>query len=80
MLCPFADGRVWYLPGSARGVVRAEWSHVDVKKLAVLVGVALVLFFLISSPTQSANVVKEILGSLGDAAESVISFIRSLFA
>lgn len=52
----------------------------DVKKIAVLVGVALVLFFLISSPTQSANVVKEILGSLGDAAESVISFIRSLFA
>ncbi|WP_020498258.1 hypothetical protein [Sciscionella marina] len=51
----------------------------DVKKIIVLVVVALVLFFLISSPTQSANVVKDILGGLRDGAEGVISFVRSLF-
>lgn len=52
----------------------------DVKKILIFVVVALVLFFLISSPTQSANVVKDILGGLRSGAEAVISFVQSLFA
>lgn len=53
-------------------------GNVDVKKIAVLVGTALVLFFLISAPDQSAQMVKDILSGLRDAAEAIITFVKQL--
>jgi hypothetical protein len=52
---------------------------VNAKKLIVLVAVAFVLFFLITQPTESASVVDTVLTWLKDGAESIITFVRSLF-
>jgi hypothetical protein len=52
---------------------------VNAKKLIVLVAVAFVLFFLITQPSESANVVHTVLTWLKDGAESIITFVRSLF-
>ena len=51
----------------------------NLKKLLVLAAVALVLFFLISQPTQSAGLVHNILGTLKDGAVAIIAFLKSLF-
>jgi uncharacterized membrane protein len=53
---------------------------VNAKKLIVLVVVAFVLFFLITQPSESANVVDTVLNWLKTAAESIITFVRNLFA
>jgi hypothetical protein len=50
------------------------------KKLIVLVVVAFVLFFLITQPHESATVVDNVLTWLKDGAESIITFVRTLFA
>ncbi|MFI6101735.1 hypothetical protein ACIA8G_39825 [Lentzea sp. NPDC051213] len=52
----------------------------NLKKVLVLAGVALVLFLLITQPEQSASAVQQVLGWLRQGAESIITFIRSLFA
>jgi hypothetical protein len=52
---------------------------VNLKKVLVLAGVALVLFLLITQPEQSAAAVQQVLGWLRQGAESIITFIRSLF-
>jgi hypothetical protein len=52
---------------------------VDVKKVLILAGAALVVFFLVTQPAQSADLVKSILGTLQDAAEALITFVRSVF-
>jgi hypothetical protein len=49
------------------------------KKLIVLVVVAFVLFFLITQPHESADVVDNVLTWLKDGAESIITFVRTLF-
>ena len=51
----------------------------NLKKVLVLAGVALVLFLLITQPEQSASAVQQVLGWLRQGAESIITFIRSLF-
>jgi hypothetical protein len=53
---------------------------VNAKKLIVLVVVAFVLFFLITQPQESAGVVDSVLTWLKDGAESIITFVRTLFA
>ncbi|MFD1150936.1 hypothetical protein [Saccharothrix hoggarensis] len=52
----------------------------NVKKVVTLAAVALVLFLLITEPDQSAEAVKTALGWLRSGAESIITFVRSLFA
>ena len=52
---------------------------VDTKKILVLAGVALLVFFLVTQPTQSAGIVNNILNTLKDAAEALITFVRSVF-
>lgn len=52
----------------------------DAKKLIVGLVAVFVLFYLITEPTQSANTVHQVLGWLRDAAESLIVFIKQLFA
>ncbi|AXX32983.1 hypothetical protein KCV87_27610 [Actinosynnema pretiosum subsp. pretiosum] len=51
----------------------------ELKKVLSLAGVALVLFFLITQPDQSAETVKGVLAWLRESAESIITFIRALF-
>jgi hypothetical protein len=53
---------------------------VNAKKVMMLVGVALVLFYVITQPAQAAEAVQGILGWLRDGAEAIITFMRNLFA
>ncbi|WP_170108396.1 hypothetical protein [Actinophytocola xinjiangensis] len=52
----------------------------NVKKVLIISGAALVVFFLVTQPVQSAALVTSILNTLKDAAEAVIMFVRSVFA
>jgi hypothetical protein len=60
--------------------VAADGVAVDAKKAMILAGVALVLFYVITQPTQAANAVQGLLGWLKDGAEAIITFMRNLFA
>jgi hypothetical protein len=53
---------------------------VNLKKLLTFAGVGLLLFFLIAEPTQAAQLVHNILGTLRNAAEAIVTFAKSLFA
>lgn len=53
---------------------------VDAKKAAILAGVALVLFYVIAEPQGAAGLVGSIVGFLRSAAESVITFVSSVFS
>jgi hypothetical protein len=57
-----------------------EYLLVNLKKLVVLLVVAFVLFFLITQPHESADVVDNILTWLKDGAESIITFVQTLFS
>ncbi|WP_020657871.1 hypothetical protein [Amycolatopsis benzoatilytica] len=50
------------------------------KKIVIIGVVVLVLFFLITQPTHSADLVHRLLGWLKDGAEAIITFFKSLFA
>ena len=49
------------------------------KKVLIITGAALVVFFLITQPQQSADLVRDILSILQESAEAVITFVRSVF-
>lgn len=51
----------------------------NVRRVLILVGVAFALFFVISQPQNSADLVLSILNILRGAAESVVQFVRALF-
>ncbi|WP_188316463.1 hypothetical protein [Solihabitans fulvus] len=51
----------------------------NLKKILTWAGIALLLFFLITQPTQSAGLVTNILNTLKGAAEALITFVRQLF-
>jgi hypothetical protein len=53
---------------------------VNAKKLITLLVVAFVLFFLISQPHDSATAVDNVLNWLKDGAESIVTFVKDLFA
>jgi hypothetical protein len=53
---------------------------VNVKKIAGLAGIALVLFFVIAQPGQAAGLVGNIIDFLRSSAESVITFVSSVFS
>jgi len=52
----------------------------NAKKAMMLAGVALILFYVITQPTQAAEGVQSILGWLRDGAEAIITFMKNLFA
>ena len=52
---------------------------VDAKKLATLVGVALVLFFVVAQPGNAAHLVGNIVTFLRTSAEAVITFVSNVF-
>lgn len=51
----------------------------NLKKLLTWVGVALLLFFLITEPNHSAGLVTNILNGLKVSAEAIITFVKTLF-
>ncbi|HSX03055.1 MAG TPA: hypothetical protein VLI05_07165 [Candidatus Saccharimonadia bacterium] len=51
----------------------------NLKKILIWAGVALVLFFLVSAPTQAAGLVHNVLGSLRTGAVALITFVQALF-
>jgi hypothetical protein len=53
---------------------------VNAKKIAGLVGIALVLFFVIAQPGNAAGLVTNIVGFLRTSAEAVITFVSNVFA
>ncbi|UJW28133.1 hypothetical protein L3Q67_22840 [Saccharothrix sp. AJ9571] len=52
----------------------------QIKKILLVGVVALVLFLLITQPTQSAEAVQTALGWLREGAEAIVTFVKSLFA
>jgi hypothetical protein len=52
---------------------------VNLKKLLTWAAIALVLFFLISAPTQASGLVTNVLNLLKNGAESIVTFVQSLF-
>ena len=52
----------------------------NVKKILVVGVIALVLFFLITQPQQSADAVHKALGWLKEGADAIVTFVRSLFS
>ncbi|MFD8498719.1 hypothetical protein SAMN05421504_1053 [Amycolatopsis xylanica] len=52
----------------------------QIKKILVVGVVALVLFFLITRPHESADAVHNVLGWLRSGAEAVVTFVKDLFA
>lgn len=50
----------------------------DAKKAAILGVAVLLLFFVISQPDTSADLVHSILGMLKDAAEALIAFVSNV--
>jgi cell shape-determining protein MreC len=53
---------------------------VNLKRLIVLIVVAFLLFFLITNPGGSANVVDNILGWLKNGAQSIVTFVQQIFS
>ncbi|MBE9375709.1 hypothetical protein IQ251_14745 [Saccharopolyspora sp. HNM0983] len=51
----------------------------NMKKIVTWVVVAILLYFLFTSPASASNVVNGILNSLQGAAEAVITFMQNLF-
>ncbi|MBA0124919.1 hypothetical protein H0B56_05125 [Haloechinothrix sp. YIM 98757] len=51
----------------------------NLKKALIVGAVGLVLFFLISQPTESASAVHAVLGWLQEGAEALVTFVRALF-
>lgn len=49
------------------------------KKFLVTVVVLFLLFLVVTQPTQSAAMVRDLLGLIQDGAESLGTFIQSLF-
>jgi hypothetical protein len=51
---------------------------VDVKKLAGLIAIALLIFFVITQPNSAANSLQSIASTLRDWAESVTTFFTEV--
>lgn len=52
----------------------------NTKKIVIVAVVALALFFLVTRPNESADVVHNALGWLRNGAEAIVTFMRSLFS
>jgi hypothetical protein len=61
------------------GAVSERGRHVDIKKIAVLGGIGLVLFFLITQPSQAAGLVTNTLNTIKEGATALITFVKALF-
>ncbi len=73
-------GRMAGVPGPVVREMIGGRMSANAKKIVIVAVVALVLFFLITRPTQSADVVHNVLGWLRDGAEAIVTFVRALFS
>lgn len=51
----------------------------NVKKILTWGGIAFVAFYLLTSPQDSADLVRGAVGNLGSAADKMSQFVQSLF-
>jgi hypothetical protein len=80
---PVADARLTARvrrPTLGNPLVHQTRSGEAMKKVLTISVVALLLFFLISQPTQSAALVQSLLGGLRNAAESILMFVQNVFS
>lgn len=69
------------VPGAGAGTTHPDGAmSPSIKKILIVGVVALVLFFLISQPHQSADAVHNVLGWLKKGADALVTFVRSLFS
>jgi len=61
------------------GARREEEGMVSVKKVTAWLLIAFVLFYVLSAPENSADIVRSAVGALGDAARALSRFLQSLF-
>jgi hypothetical protein len=52
---------------------------VNLKKLLILAGAGIILFYVITQPGQAGQAVQDILSWMRDGAEAVITFLRNVF-
>lgn len=52
----------------------------NVKKIVGLLLIAFVIFYVLSFPQESSNIIRSTVSALGDAASSFATFVRSIFA
>lgn len=52
----------------------------NAKKVATIAAVGLVLFFVIARPGEAAGMVNNLIATLRDAAEAVITFFSTVFS
>jgi hypothetical protein len=71
---------VMLCPGVSLNDDRMARMSANTKKILIVAIVALVLFFLITKPTQSADAVHNVLGWLRNGADAIVTFVRSLFS
>lgn len=48
------------------------------KKMAIFMGIAFVLYYLIAQPNESVDLVRSALGGVGQAAATLADFVRRL--
>lgn len=48
------------------------------KRIGIFLGVAFVLFFLASQPTETHELLKQTIGGVGDVAQKLAEFVRRL--
>lgn len=51
-----------------------------IKKLIGLALIAFVIFYVLSFPEESSNIVRSTIDGLGNAADSFATFVKSIFA
>ena len=50
------------------------------KKIAGLLLIAFVVFYILSFPDDSSNIIKSTISALGEAATNFATFVKSIFA
>jgi hypothetical protein len=48
------------------------------KKLGLFAAIAVVMYYVVTEPNESANLVQDAFGGVGDAAGALAEFLRSL--
>lgn len=51
-----------------------------IKKLIGLLLIAFVIFYILTFPEDSSNIIRATVGGLGDAAGNFATFVKSIFA
>lgn len=77
---PRQDVDIAHVAARVRLTDRMVRMSATTKKILIVAIVALVLFLLITRPTQSADAVHVALGWLRNGAEAIVTFVRGVFS